>query len=105
MRKPALLGARSVTSWRSPPHKRLMGLTTLDPVADELWDTLGKVADGAGVAGAPVRLINRWRRRDAARNLLREIQGEFDSRWSDQPTRSDLYEQFSRLVVGPELWP
>jgi hypothetical protein len=74
-------------------------------VADELWDTLGKVADGAGVAGAPLRLIDRWRRRDAAKNLLREIQREFDSRWSDQPTRSDLYEQFSRLIVGPELWP
>jgi hypothetical protein len=74
-------------------------------MADELWDTLGKVADGAGAAGVPVRLIDRWRRRDAAKNLLREIQSEFDARLGDQPTRSDLYEQFSRLVVGPELWP
>jgi hypothetical protein len=74
-------------------------------MADELWDTIGKVADGAGAAGTPIRLIDRWRRRDPAKNLLREIQSEFDMRWGDQPTRSDLYEQFSRLVLGPELWP
>ena len=74
-------------------------------MADELWDVIGKVADGAGAAGTPVRLIDRWRRRDPAKNLLREIRSEFDARWGDEPTRSDLYEQFSRLVVGPELWP
>jgi hypothetical protein len=70
---------------------------------DELMKVLGNVADGMGVAGAPIRGTRAWWRRDEARNLLRDIKRELDERWDDHPTRSDAYEQLARVAHRPEL--
>jgi hypothetical protein len=73
-------------------------------VADDLFEILDAVSGAAGVAGAPIRGVRAWMRRDEGRNLLRELQREVERRWSDEPTRSDVYDQIARHLQRPELW-
>jgi hypothetical protein len=73
-------------------------------VADDLFEILAAVSDAMGVAGAPIKGVRAWMRRDEGRNLLRELQREVDERWSDKATRSDVYEQIARHLQQPELW-
>jgi hypothetical protein len=74
-------------------------------MADELLQVLGSIADGLGVAGAPVKGVRAWIRRDEARNLLRDVQRELDERWGDDQLRADLYEQVARHLASPQIWP
>jgi hypothetical protein len=73
-------------------------------VADDFFDILGQVSDAMGIAGAPIKGIRAWLRRDEGRNLMRELQREVEKRWSDEPTRSDVYHQIARHLQEPELW-
>lgn len=73
-------------------------------MADDFFDILGEVCDAMGVAGAPIKGIRAWMRRDEGRNLLRGLQREVDRHWSDEPTRSDVYHQIARHLQEPELW-
>jgi hypothetical protein len=73
-------------------------------MADDLFGILDEISDAMGVAGAPIKGVRVWMRRDEGRNLLRELQREVDKRWRDQPTRSDVYNQIARHLQKPELW-
>jgi uncharacterized protein (DUF2267 family) len=73
-------------------------------VAAEFSEILDEVADAMGVAGAPIRGIRAWIRRDEGRNLLRDLQREVEARWSDEPTRSDVYQQIARHLQDARLW-
>jgi hypothetical protein len=73
-------------------------------MADELLSAISAAADGAGLASVPVKAIRAWVRRDEARNLMRELQGELENRWPDQATRGDVYQQIARLMQDSRLW-
>ena len=72
-------------------------------MADDLFDVLGPASEAMGVAGAPLKGIRMWLRRDEARNLGRSLKRELDVLWSDTPERADVYEQVARLLLDARL--
>jgi NADPH-dependent ferric siderophore reductase len=70
-------------------------------VADDFFDIVSEISEGAGLAGAPARGIRAFLRRDEARNLMRSVQREIEARWAEHEFRSDVYEQVARHLQNP----